>query len=239
MSAPPRVREARFGLVLDAFPARLAAASSVVLLGNGDTRMFSLSRRLWQDDHGFLVSSELVLIATVGVLGLLAGLTCVRDAVTAELKDVAGSIGSLNQSYCYSGFRSFKGWSGGVKAWTAGSSFSDSEDGDRQVAAFDCVPRVYEAAPNPQPPCIDQPLPPTLPVPPACPPELGPPPCQDALPCPQFAPSISPCPCPAAPGECCPSAATPCEGTAPCQSTATPACPNPGHPCFPPQPLVW
>jgi hypothetical protein len=235
MSAPPRVREARFVLVPVALSAGSISAASVVLLDNGDTRMFSLSRRLWQDDHGFLVSSELVLIATVGVLGLLAGLTCVRDAVVCELKDVAGSIGSLNQSYCVSGFRSFKG-NCGVKAWTAGSSFFDCEEGVITAPAFDCVPHVYEAVPNP-PPCVEQPLPPVLPAPPPCPPVMLPPPelppCVDVPLCPPVAPAISPCPCPAAPAECCPAASIPCDGV------LTPVCPVPGHPCFPPQPLVW
>lgn len=45
--------------------------------------------KLWNDDRGFVVSSELVLIATVVVIGLLTGLAAVRDAVISELSDVA------------------------------------------------------------------------------------------------------------------------------------------------------
>ncbi|MEY4179963.1 MAG: hypothetical protein RLY70_3537, partial [Planctomycetota bacterium] len=47
---------------------------------------------LWSDDRGFVVSSELVLIATVVVIGLLTGLAAVRDALISELSDVAGAI---------------------------------------------------------------------------------------------------------------------------------------------------
>ena len=81
----------------------------------------SLIKRLWNDEAGFVVSAELILIATIAVLGLIVGLTAVRDAVTSELSDVAGAIQDVDQSYNWLGIR---GHSGSV----AGSDFTDFLD---------------------------------------------------------------------------------------------------------------
>ncbi len=78
-------------------------------------------QRLWNDDAGFIVSAELLLIATIAVIGLIVGLTAVRDAVTSELADVAGAINNVNQSYTVLGIR---GHSGSV----AGFSYVDQLD---------------------------------------------------------------------------------------------------------------
>ncbi len=64
--------------------------------------MRNLAMRLWQDDAGFVVSTELVLIATIIVLGALVGQATLRDAVISELADTAESINELNQSYSFS-----------------------------------------------------------------------------------------------------------------------------------------
>ena len=47
-----------------------------------------ITNRLWRDENGFIVSSELVLLASVIVLPLLVGMQTVRDAVVQELADV-------------------------------------------------------------------------------------------------------------------------------------------------------
>ncbi len=52
---------------------------------------------------GFIVSLELVFIATILVIGLLVGWVAIRDAVVFELHDVAEAAGSLNQSFAYRG----------------------------------------------------------------------------------------------------------------------------------------
>jgi len=81
----------------------------------------SLIKRLWNDEAGFVISAELILVATIAVLGLIVGLTAVRDAVTSELADVAGAVNNINQSYDYFGIR---GHSGAV----AGSVYTDMLD---------------------------------------------------------------------------------------------------------------
>jgi hypothetical protein len=77
--------------------------------------------RLWNDEAGFVVSSELVLVATILVIGMVVGLTTVRDQVVQELADVAGAISDVNQSYEYTAVR-------GHTSFTAGSDFIDKTD---------------------------------------------------------------------------------------------------------------
>ena len=61
-------------------------------------------RKFWNEETGFIISTELVLVATMVVIGLIAGLVEVSFAVVGELNDVSEAIGSLNQSYSYTGF---------------------------------------------------------------------------------------------------------------------------------------
>ena len=72
---------------------------------------------------GFIVSIELLLLASITVIGLIVGMTNVRDAVLAELSDVSESIGALNQSYQITAVANAAG-----TAATAGSAFTDAPD---------------------------------------------------------------------------------------------------------------
>lgn len=72
---------------------------------------------------GFIVSIELLLLASITVIGLIVGMTNVRDSVLAELSDVSESIGALDQSYKISAVSNAAG-----TAATAGSIFDDSTD---------------------------------------------------------------------------------------------------------------
>lgn len=83
---------------------------------------------LLADEAGFIVSAELVLIATILVIGLIVGLSEVQHAVVTELNDVADAIGCLNQSYFYTGFHKNKQVGGGFAAWTLGSTKRDQID---------------------------------------------------------------------------------------------------------------
>lgn len=81
------------------------------------------------NEGGFVVSAELVLVATIVVLGVIVGLSEVQHAVNAELNDVGDAIGSLNQSYYFSGFSKRDRWIGwGLHAFTNGSYFTDVAD---------------------------------------------------------------------------------------------------------------
>lgn len=86
--------------------------------------------QLLNDETGFIVSVELVLIATILVIGLIVGLSEIQNAAVSELNDVGDAIGEANQGYYYSGFTSFKDDNGSniVKAQSFGADFVDQED---------------------------------------------------------------------------------------------------------------
>ena len=78
-------------------------------------------RNLLNDESGFIVSAELVLVATIAVIGLIVGWSEVQAAVVHELNDVANAIGCLNQTFAFRGFH-------GCKSVTVGSQFLDTQD---------------------------------------------------------------------------------------------------------------
>jgi len=53
----------------------------------------------WNDEAGLIVSTELVLILTICVLGAIVGLSSVILSVNEEILDTAHAIGVLNQSF--------------------------------------------------------------------------------------------------------------------------------------------
>jgi Flp pilus assembly pilin Flp len=61
--------------------------------------MKSMLKKFWNDEAGFVVTVEMILVATVLVIGLVAGLAQLRDAVNAELADTAAAFGSIDQSF--------------------------------------------------------------------------------------------------------------------------------------------
>ena len=83
--------------------------------------MQTIIAQLINDEAGFIVSAELVLVATIGVLSLVVGLSEVAFNINNELEDIGSAIGAINQSYHYNGVCGHKGHA-------AGSAFSDSVD---------------------------------------------------------------------------------------------------------------
>ena len=63
----------------------------------------------------------MVLISTILVIGLIVGMTALRDAVVSELSDIGGAMQDLNQTYTYNGIAGHSGR-------THGSSWSDARD---------------------------------------------------------------------------------------------------------------
>ena len=86
----------------------------------------NLVQRLWSDEAGFIVSTELALIATILVIGMVVGLTSIRDQVVQELADIAGMVSQLNQSYSFSAIT-------GHHSSTAGSYGTDNVDSCDQI----------------------------------------------------------------------------------------------------------
>jgi Flp pilus assembly pilin Flp len=58
----------------------------------------SLLNRVWKEDEGVL-TFEWILLITVLVIGIVGGLSAVRDAMITELGDVAQAMIALDQSY--------------------------------------------------------------------------------------------------------------------------------------------
>src|ERR1700692_2486731 len=83
--------------------------------------MRSLLSRLWSDDHGALIATEWVFVATILVLGIITGLVAVRQAVISELTEFATAVMALNQSFSFSG-------QSNCQASTAGSQALDSSN---------------------------------------------------------------------------------------------------------------
>lgn len=84
--------------------------------------MSQILSNLFNDDAGFVVSAELILIATIAVLSLVVGLAEVSHAVNQELEDVGSAFGAVQQSYVYRGLGTRD------KATVVGSGFRDHHD---------------------------------------------------------------------------------------------------------------
>ena len=93
-------------------------------------------RKLFNDEAGFVVSAELVLVLTIAVLGMAVGLASVRDAVTTELIDLSNAFGAVNQSYDIGGI------SKGTHGSAAGFGFGDRQD------SCDCVNITFDVSGN-------------------------------------------------------------------------------------------
>ena len=83
-------------------------------------RISEWSRKFWSDETGFVVSAELALIATLGIVGATVGIESLSKSVNAELTDVALAFRSLDQSYCVAPKRS-------CGACVAGSCFQQQD----------------------------------------------------------------------------------------------------------------
>jgi Flp pilus assembly pilin Flp len=61
-------------------------------------KMKNLFLRLWKEDEGVL-TFEWILLTSILVLGLIAAMGTLRDALVNELADLAGAAHSINQTY--------------------------------------------------------------------------------------------------------------------------------------------
>jgi Flp pilus assembly pilin Flp len=64
----------------------------------------TLLRRLWDDDQGAVISSELVLVLGILVFGLIPGLVALRNSVNAALATIGNFLGRITPSFTYSGY---------------------------------------------------------------------------------------------------------------------------------------
>ena len=86
--------------------------------------------KLWTDEAGFVVSAELVIVATLLVVGMIVGLTILRNQVAQELGDLAQAFGMQSQGYWFPGTIK-QATIGGIAftiATTDGSNYEDALD---------------------------------------------------------------------------------------------------------------
>lgn len=84
-------------------------------------------RKLFNDEAGFVISAELVLVMTIAVLATVVGLSTVKDAITAELNDISEAFGVIDQSYSFRGMAAAANNAKGHGS-AAGSAWSDRAD---------------------------------------------------------------------------------------------------------------
>jgi len=118
-------------------------------------------RRLWIEEDGYILSTELVLMGSLLVIGVVGGMTTMRDALIGEMSDLSASVSSLDQSFSVVGVTegrdnlgrngiayaasNFSGYgeydnNGRVLSYSAGSAFFDNPEKDqsaRQLKAAD------------------------------------------------------------------------------------------------------
>lgn len=100
--------------------------------------MKTVINRLWTEQTGAIVSAEIMLAATILVLGVIVGLKSVRDSVATELADVGQAFSTINQSYCYSGTSGHAASSGGGE-YQDKADFCDNNSNNNHCPSAKCV----------------------------------------------------------------------------------------------------
>lgn len=124
-----------------------AKRSGVFHLRKVETMIRMNRNKKGQGQAGFVVTAELLLITVILVLGLVTGMTKLRDQSNAELSDTAAAIGAINQSYTVMGTV----WGDGTDpiATKTGFAFGDAPDladvdgavgGDSQSIQYQTAP---------------------------------------------------------------------------------------------------
>ncbi|MFK7778831.1 MAG: hypothetical protein QM501_12055 [Gimesia sp.] len=95
----------------------------------------TLLKKFWSDEAGLVMSAELVVLGTVGVLGATVGLSAASTAINDEMIEFGHAIRSLDQSYHIEGHQS-------CRAWTASSSYQQQ---DVEISRADLCGQIERA----------------------------------------------------------------------------------------------
>ena len=98
-------------------------------------------RNFLNDENGFVVSAELMLVITLVFCAAAVGWGAVKDSLANELNAVSHAIGTVDQSYSVTGFKKAK-QGGGPHAHCAGFGYNDEADN------CDCKVIKYVDAPG-------------------------------------------------------------------------------------------
>lgn len=78
-------------------------------------------RSFWKGEEGFAFSTEMIVVLTIVICGVIAAWTSLREAIVTEMADVGAAIASLDQSYGFNGVSSHS-------SGCAGSFYNDAGD---------------------------------------------------------------------------------------------------------------
>lgn len=83
--------------------------------------------QLLNDESGFVVSTEMMLVSVILVIGMIVGQATLRDQVVTELADAADAVSAIDQSYLTAAVSVTDG-GGTVIGSVAGTAFADVGD---------------------------------------------------------------------------------------------------------------
>ncbi len=73
---------------------------------------FTISK-LWHDDTGAIITAEYLFLVTILVIGVIVGLTHLREAITVELTELGNALLALSQGFdIYGSSSPFGGFDG-------------------------------------------------------------------------------------------------------------------------------
>jgi len=93
--------------------------------------MMNILHVLKNDENGFVVSAELVLVGTILVIGMITGLSELSFNVNQELEDIGSAVGGINQTYYYT-------LASGQKGEAVGSTYLDFVDAGDNACNITC-----------------------------------------------------------------------------------------------------
>jgi Flp pilus assembly pilin Flp len=82
--------------------------------------MSNVLRRLWADDRGAVISTELVLVIGILIFGIIPGLVALRNSVIAALGTIGNVLTTVVPSFTFSGFAIGRASGGGTIALVQG-----------------------------------------------------------------------------------------------------------------------
>ncbi len=85
-------------------------------------------RKLFNDEAGFVVSAELVLIVTLIFTAVAVGMAVARDALVGEFNDISEMIGTVDQTYNVQGQSVADGAGNKAHGSNNGMGFNDQGD---------------------------------------------------------------------------------------------------------------
>lgn len=102
--------------------------------------MNSMLRRLWSDDRGAVISTEMVLIIGILIFGVIPGLVALRNAIVSSLGTMGNVLSSITPSFTFSGFSIGGALGGGTIAQIQGYQLDGGSGNTLTGAQVDPIP---------------------------------------------------------------------------------------------------